>query len=375
MNDNFERLNAHLRSLGVEAALLSSPFTLTWLTGYAPPIQTGPSPFEGGPAIGWWRDGELTVVLSDEEAEAAQGLGVDVRDYVGFSVEEPLNTTERQASVVRDLLEEKGTPGRTIGAELNFLAAALARVLYEFFPARSVQPLDGRIEGLRAVKSGDEIDKISAALRLCDLGQSYIRGNCRSGVSELELWGEMKARLEVEAGTRLPMLADLVAGTRSAEIGGDPSDYVLGDGDPIIVDLVPRLDGYWGDNAATYFAGEPSSEMIKAYGVVHEALHTGVESVRPGVRARDLDEMLRDAVRGAGYEPYPHHSGHGIGTSYHEEPRIVPYNETLLEADMVIALEPGIYIPDVGGARLEHVVLVTPDGCQVLTEHLPPNLV
>ena len=372
---NVERFNAHLQSLDIGAALLSSPFTLTWLTGYAPPIQTGPSPFEGGPAIGWWRGGELTVVLSDEEAEAAQDLGVDVRDYVGFSVEEPLDTTERQASVLRELLEQRGKPRGRIGAELNFLSAALARVFYDSFPAGSVQPLDGRIEGLRAIKSAEEIDKIFAALGLCDLGQTYIRENCRAGVSELELWGEMKARLEVDAGTRLPMLADLVAGARTAEIGGDPGHYVLGDGDPVIVDLVPRLNGYWGDNAATYFAGEPSSEMAKAYSVVHDALHTGVESVRPGVRARDLDEMLRDAVRGAGYEPYPHHSGHGIGTSYHEEPRIVPYNETVLEAGMIIALEPGVYLPDVGGVRLEHVVLVTSDGCRVLTEHLASNQV
>jgi hypothetical protein len=131
---NVERFNAHLRSLGIGAALLSSPFTLTWLTGYAPPIQTGPSPFEGGPAIGWWRGGELTVVLSDEEAEAAQDLGVDVRDYVGFSVEEPLDTTERQASVLRELLEQRGKPRGMDrgGAELSLRCSGAG--LLRFLP-------------------------------------------------------------------------------------------------------------------------------------------------------------------------------------------------------------------------------------------------
>jgi Xaa-Pro aminopeptidase len=369
-HQNLERLGAHLRSLGVEAALLSSPFTLTWLTGYAPPIQTGPSPFEGGSALGWWRGGGLTLVLSDAEADAARERGAEVREYVGYSVEEPLEVTERQAAVLRDLLREEGVHGAEVGAELNFLPASLVRTLEDFFPAGDIRPLKGEMDDLRAVKGEDEIAKVRAALALCDMGQSYVRQNLQAGVTEIELWGEMKARMEVMAGGRLPVLADLVAGVRTAEIGGEPGGYALGDRDPVILDIVPRLDGYWGDNAGTYFVGGSSPEMAKAYGVVQDTLHAGVESVRPGVRARDLDAMLRDRVHEGGYDPYPHHSGHGIGVSYHEEPRIVTYNEKTLEAGMIVALEPGIYLPGAGGVRLEHVVLVTHDGCEVLTTHL-----
>jgi Xaa-Pro dipeptidase len=367
---NLERFGAHLRSLGVEAALLSSPYTLTWLTGYAPPIQTGPSPFEGGPALGWWRGGDLTLVLSDAEADAARERGAEVREYVGYSMEEPLEVTERQAAVLRDLLRAEGVPGAGVGAELSFLPAALVRTLEDFFPAGDLRRLDGDMDVLRAVKGEDEITKVRAALALCDTGQSYVRENLQAGLTEIELWGEIKARIEVMAGRRLPVLADLVAGVRTAEIGGEPGGYTLGDGDPIILDIVPRLDGYWGDNAGTYFVGGSSPEMTKAYRVVRDALHAGVESVRPGVRARDLDAMLRDRVREGGYDSYPHHSGHGIGVSYHEEPRIVPYNENTLEAGMIVALEPGVYLPGAGGVRLEHVVLVTRDGCEVLTTHL-----
>ena len=369
-HQNLERFRSHLRSLGVEAALVSSPFTLTWLTGYAPPIQTGPSPFEGGPALGWWRGGDLTLVLSDAEADAARERGAEVREYVGYSVEEPLEVTERQAAVLRDLLREESVPGAGAGAELNFLPAALARTLEDFFPVGDLRLLDGEMDVLRAVKGEDEIAKVRAALALCDMGQSYARQNLQAGVTEIELWGEMKARMEVMAGGRLPVLADLVAGVRTAEIGGEPGGYALGDGDPVILDIVARLDGYWGDNAGTYFVGGPSPEMAGAYRVVRDALHAGVEAVRPGVRARALDAMLRDRVREAGYDPYPHHSGHGIGVSYHEEPRIVPYNENELEAGMIVALEPGVYLPGAGGVRLEHVVLVTQDGCEVLTTHL-----
>ncbi len=92
--------------------------------------------------------------------------------------------------------------------------------------------------------------------------------------------------------------------------------------------------------------------------------------MKPGVAAGELDGLLRAAISDAGYEVYPHHSGHGLGTSYHEEPRIVPYNDLKLEPGMVLALEPGVYLPDVGGLRLEHAVLVNRDGCEVLTRHL-----
>ena len=171
-------------------------------------------------------------------------------------------------------------------------------------------------------------------------------------------------------GLGFPVLADLVAGLSTAEIGGLPGDYVLQDGDPVIVDVVPRLAGYWGDNAGTHFVGEPSQALRKIYQLVRETLQLGVGAVRPGLRACDLDEMLRAAIGQQGYPVYPHHSGHGIGTSYHEEPRIVPYNTATLEPGMVIALEPGIYLPEIGGVRLEDVVLVTEGGCELLTFHL-----
>jgi Xaa-Pro aminopeptidase len=130
------------------------------------------------------------------------------------------------------------------------------------------------------------------------------------------------------------------------------------------------LNGYWGDNAGTHFVGEPSPELQKMYQIVMDTLRKGISAIKPGVRACDLDKMLRNSIQSQGYAPYPHHSGHGLGTTYHEEPRIVPYNTIELQPGMVIAIEPGIYVPSVGGVRLEDVMLVTQDGCEVLTRHL-----
>ena len=367
---NFSRFQEFLQKRGVEAALLSSPATLTWLSGYAPPIQTGPSPFEGGPALGWWQPGELTLILSDAEAPAAAACGVRTSDYLSYTIEAPIAGVERQAEALAITLSSSGGLRRKVGVEYHFLNAPLASALEKALPGVEWIPLDGWFSELRAVKSAAEIQKIKAALALCDRAQFFTAATAKAGMLEIELWGALKADLEMAAGTRLPVLADLVAGVRTADIGGLPGNYRLQSGDAIIADIVPRLNGYWGDNAGTHFIGQPPAALEKAYRDVRAALESGITAIRPGMKACDLDGLLRAEITSRGYASYPHHSGHGIGTTFHEEPRLVPYNPMTLQAGMVVALEPGVYLPGVGGVRLEDVVLVTDIACKVLTQHL-----
>jgi Xaa-Pro dipeptidase len=368
---NLARFHDLLRSRRIPAALLSSPWTIAWLTGYAPPVQTGPSPFETGPALAWWCDGEITLITSDAEAPAARATGAPTREYVGYCIEDPLTSIPgRHATVLREVLTTARCVRSPVGIEEQFLPASVLPVVQDVLAGATLQPMDGAFAELRAVKTPEEIGKLRRALALCDLGQATVRENLRAGVAEIALFAETKGRMEAAAGTRLPLLADFVGGVRTGEMGGLPGTYTLREGDGLITDLVPRLDAYWGDNCGTHYVGAPSPEMQRRHAVVGEALRRGIDAVRPGVRARDLDALLRGAVRDAGYEPHPHHSGHGIGVSFHEEPRIVPYNDTPLAPGMVVALEPGVYLPGVGGVRLEDVVLVTEDGCEVLTRHL-----
>jgi Xaa-Pro dipeptidase len=367
---NLSRFQEVLQNQRITAALLSNPATLTWLSGYAPPIQTGPSPFEGGQALGWWQSGELTLVLSDAEAPAASALGARTRDYLSYTIEAPIAGMEHHAAALEETLRQAGAPRGKIGVEFNFLSAPLAAVLEKAFPNSQLVPLDGAFSAVRAVKSGVEIEKIKASLALCDRAQAFIADSARAGQSEIELWGALKADLESTAGGRLPVLADLVAGLRTADVGGLPGGYQIQPGDAIIADIVPRLDGYWGDNAGTHFAGQPVPALEKAYRDVRAALQKGIQAVRPGLKACDLDRLLRQELTSQGYPPYPHHSGHGIGATFHEEPRLVAYNQLALQPGMVVAIEPGAYLPGIGGVRLEDVVLVTAGGCEILTRHL-----
>jgi Xaa-Pro dipeptidase len=367
---SLDRLETFLKRHKLVAALLSNPNSLTWLTGYAPPIRTGTNPFEGGPALAWYINGQVVLIMSDNEATAGNATKANVQDYVSYTVEEPIAGMQNQAKSLSQVLALSSKLKGKIGLEYNTLPATLLATAQKELPFVTFQPMDGAIDQLRAVKSAPEIERIQAALALCNLSQVETKKLIQSGKTEMEIWGAIQAKLEIAAGTHLPILEDFIAGKRTAEIGGFPGNYVLQKADPIISDVMLRLDGYWGDITGTYFVSEDPSELNKVFKVVLSTLRKGIEAVKPGVKACDLDNLLRSAIREAGYPPHPHHSGHGIGTSYHEEPRLVPYNQLKLEPDMVVTLEPGIYLPDVGGVRLEVVVLVTVNGCEVLTKHL-----
>jgi len=310
-----DRLQEFCRSRGLAAVLLTSPFNVTWLTGYAPPIQTGPSPFEGGPALAWVVDGAVTLVLADGEAPAALATGAAVEEYVGYTIEQPLAGVDRQAAALQRVLADAGGLTGKIGVELNWLPAALLPGVQRALAKAEIVPIDGSLELLRAVKSAGELDQLRASLALCDAAQIYVRDHVSAGMTELELWGKLKAQIENMVGGRLAVLADLVGGARSGDIGGPPSTYRLQSGDTLILDFVPRFNGYWGDNAGAYFIGEPPAEMRSIYKLVAQTLLRGIDAVKPGVRANAIDELLRNAIRAAGYEPYPHHTGHGIGTT------------------------------------------------------------
>ena len=156
-------------------------------------------------------------------------------------------------------------------------------------------------------------------------------------------------------------MADFVSGRATASGGGLPGNKVIKSGDLILSDLTPCLNGYWGDSCSTIAISEPTSAQKKTFSLVREALNRGIDAIRPGIQALEIDRLMRKHTG-----DYPHHSGHGVGVEYHEGPRIVPYNRSKLLPGMVIALEPAIYTEDYG-IRLEHLVVVTEKGCETLT--------
>jgi Xaa-Pro aminopeptidase len=325
----------------------ADPATVSWLTGHVPDIEIGPSPFSAPPIVVLDPEGRVRLVVSEDEAG---GLDADVEavTFPGFAVED----VDRRARAVELALSLIGDG--PVAAELASLPAALVQ--------RPFDDVGRTLQRARAVKDPDEVEAIRAAIAVTDAGQAAARAAFAAGRTELELWHETRAAIESAAGERIPVLADLVTGPRTAEVGGPPSTRLVEATDLLLVDLGPRVAGYWGDSCAVVALGEPPAHVREAHAAAYEALEGVKALVRAGASSAEIDAAARGTLS------YPHHTGHGVGRTYHEEPRIVPDADRVLEAGMVIALEPGTYGDD-WGVRVEQVVLVTDDGCEVLSGH------
>lgn len=347
MTPRRERALAAARALGADGVLAADPATITWLTGMEVDVESGPSPFALQPLAVLAPDGPPIVVASNDYAPAVATAGCEHASYPGFGIE-PLDPV---GGAARALAAAAG--GRTLATELGALPAALA-------PGLSLVDGAAELGRARAVKDEDELDRLRGALALCDVGQRAARALAEPGLAEIELWGGVRAAVERAAGARTPLLADLASGGRTGETGGPPGQRMLEEGDLVLCDLVPRQRGYWGDSCVTFAVGPASPSAREMHRRVADALARGLDAIRAGLRAGDLDELVRGSLA------YAHHTGHGLGASWHEQPRIVPGDETILEAGMVVALEPAHYVGD-EGIRLEQVALVREDGCELLS--------
>ncbi len=360
-----QRQRAHelLRAQRIERALFSTAASVCWLTGFAPPVQLGPNPFAGGPPLVWYTAGEWTLIVLDAHAEAAATSAIPVVSYLGYTIDAPIAGSDHLAAALRQVA---GGPGAgRVAVEQQSLPLFLRAVL----PTDAeIAPIDGALAPLRMRKTAEEIAKLRANFALTDIGQATAREAVRPGRSEIDVWAAIHTAIQRAAGRRVPLGNDCTVGRR-AHSGGWPLDVTIEPGDSFVVDLSTHLHGYWSDSCATYYAGAPSPRQIAMHHTVTEALEFAISLVRPGAIAGEIDRQMREFMARAGYPLYFHHTGHGIGVSNHEEPRIVPYSDRQLEPGMVIMLEPGIYFPNETAIRLEDAVLVTESGAEILTRH------
>ena len=360
------RLAQTLHEKQIDHAVLSSLASLRYLTGFTASIETGPSPFT--PVAGVFlveREGEPHLLLADSESMEGVFSGMAASTFVSYTIEKPLAAV---ADLKAKLLERlrKLPPGQ-VGIESEALPAAVLEPLRSECPRLDFVDIAAVVAGIRIIKDEEEIEVLRQCCSLCDTGQKLAKRLASAGMTEIELFAEVRKGMETQEGGRLPLLADVVSGPRTAGVGGAPTSRQIEPGDLIITDLVPRHSGYWGDSCNTCVAGEPTAEQRKFFAGISEALHAAIDRVRPGLRACDLDSSVRQHVLKLG-GGYPHHTGHGLGVTWHEEPRICPYNTLALQPNMIVALEPGIYFKDRWGMRLEYVVRVTGTGAEVLSK-------
>ncbi len=364
----FDRLQRLMDSKKLSAAIYTNASTIKCLSGYGYFFETGPSPFHVLPAtLFCLRNSESSLLLASDEMNNAANVfpNIKVLSYTGYAYKEPLHFTNDFLNQSLDILEGKISADAIIGIEINSFPYSLYQVLTGQFPGIKFIDITQDIINIRAVKDEDEIDHIRAAAGIADIGQESVLKYAEEGMTELELFSKVRLDMDMLAGKRTPVMTDVLTGHRTATGGGNPSKKVIEKNDLILTDFTPCLNGYWGDSCSTITIGIPTAPEQKDFTLVLKALNEGINAIRPGAVAKDIDQVMRKTLESEG--GFEHHGGHGVGTVYHEEPRIVPYNDKIIEPGMVIALEPALYKTDYG-IRLEHLILVTVDGNEVLTK-------
>ncbi|MEP7142668.1 MAG: Xaa-Pro peptidase family protein [Ferruginibacter sp.] len=365
MTPRIEKLQKIREIKNIDTFLVTSGPSLKYFSGYFYNFETGPSPFHLLPAALVVGD-EATLIIADNEScqVAGPNPAFSIKKYESYVYEKPIDATKDFLLQLHEVFKQKDMGNGRVGIEQNYLPYSLARALRSEYPKIEFVDITQEISRLKAVKDSDEINYIRAAANLADIGQAAALQYAKQGMTELELFSMVRLEMETQAGTRIPMMTDLVCGTATASGGGNPTTRIIQHNDLVLTDLTPCFNGYWGDSCSTIVVGTPTKEQGRIYELVKGALEAGIASIRPGVLAKDIDLAMRNHLKEEG--GFGHHGGHGVGTFYHEEPRIVPYNAMILEPGMVIALEPAIYKQDYG-IRLEHLMLVTNDGCDILT--------
>ncbi len=273
-------------------------------------------------------------------------------------------------TLIQPLEEKKLLPsGAQIAFEAEHVRTSFYFKLKERFPHTHFIPTEKILETQAMRKDEGEIALLRQAARIADEALREVLPLVKIGVTEREIAAELSYRMRLKGADRDSFDPIVASGPRSALPHGLASDKKLAPGELVVLDFGAVYQGYASDMTRTVALGKIGSELRQIYEAVRVAQEKAVRAARPGLTCQALDQVARDSIQQAGYGRYFIHSlGHGLGLHVHAEPRVGTGSETVLEENFVITIEPGIYLPDVGGVRIEDDILIRKNGAERLTK-------
>lgn len=256
-----------------------------------------------------------------------------------------------------------------IGLESTHVTwSAKRRYSTKVFDSAALVATEGLVERLRIVKDDGEIARIESACRIADDALASVLPRLEEEPTEQDFGLELDTTMR-RLGASGPSFETIVAsGPNGAKPHARPGDRRIREGDLVVLDFGALLDGYHSDMTRTVSIGEPTPTQRRMDEVVRAAQAAGVAAVRPGVTGRDVDAACRGLIAEAGWgDAFLHGTGHGVGLDIHEDPRVASTATATLAPGHVVTVEPGVYLPEHGGVRIEDTVVVTEDGCRPLT--------
>jgi len=341
-----ERLAEALTARGAGALLVSAAPNVRYLTG-----------FTGDNAMLLVLPGKAILFTDPRYSiQAAQQASCRVRICKG-PLADGVATAARRLGAVRIAYE----PDRMTCAAFDALQARLPM-------KASLEPQHGMVEELRMVKSAAELALIRRSVDLNSRAFELAVRRVRPGMTERDLAAEIEYRMR-RLGAEKPSFETIVAGgRRSALPHAQPTAAPLRTGQLVVIDMGAFVDGYASDMTRMLFLGTPGARVKRVYAAVLEAQLAAIDAVRAGVPACKVDAAARRVLRAHGFErAFVHSTGHGLGLEIHEPPRLGKRDKTILQPGMAITIEPGVYLENFGGIRIEDTVEVTAAGCRILT--------
>ena len=346
-----DRLRALLGEAGCDALLVTNLVDIRYLTGFS------------GSAGLLLVDADRALLVSDgryedQAAEEVGDAGAEVSIRIG-----------RTAAAQRELLAEAAAGRARLGLQAGSVTwSSQQSYAADWFPDAELVPTSGLVERLRIVKDDGEVARMALASAIADAALAAVRPRLAERLSERELGLELDTTMRHLGADDVSFESIIASGPNGAKPHARPGRRTIADGDLVVLDFGALVEGYHSDMTRTIAVGEPSSVAARMLEVVLASQAAGVAAVAAGVGCADVDRACRDVIADAGWgDAFVHGTGHGVGLDIHEAPAVSATSTATLAAGHVVTVEPGVYLPEHGGVRIEDTVVVTDGGCRPLT--------
>lgn len=350
-NMKLTKLRELLKEQELDALLVTNEFNRRYMTG-----------FTGTAGLALISSDDAVFITDFRYTEQAE------KEIEGFRIVQHTKT----------IIEEVAAQAENMGLQtIGFEKDDLTYGLYELYNAQvkaTLKPVSGLVEKLRMVKTEDELVILRQAAKIADEAFTHICTFIKPGVTELEVSNELEFAMRKQGATSSSFSIIVASGLRGALPHGVATDKVIESGDLVTLDFGALYEGYISDITRTVAVGEPSDKLREIYEVTRAAQELAVKMIKPGMTGIEADAIARDYITAKGYgEAFGHSTGHGIGLEVHEGPGLSFRSEIVLVPNMAVTVEPGIYLPGIGGVRIEDDIIMTEDGNVRLT-HSPKEL-
>lgn len=341
------RLRSHMQEIGLEALFITNPYNRRYMTGF-----TGSAGF---------------VLVTHDKAMLYTDFRYRTQAPQQAKYYEVVEHGAFITDTLKQTLQELGI--HRLGMEQNDVSFGAYQAYAKALEGIQLIPTNNLVEAIRMQKDEAEIQLLQEAADLADLTFKHILGFLKPGISELDVALEMEFFMRKNGATSSSFDTIIASGERSALPHGVASPRKLAMNEFVKLDFGAYYKGYCSDMTRTVVLGKPSEQHKRIYEIVLEAQLHALENIRPGMTGVEADALARDVIKKYGYgDQFGHGTGHGLGMEIHENPRLNQQDRTILKPGMVVTVEPGIYLPNFGGVRIEDDIVITETGIKILTQ-------